>query len=111
MQRWADLTAHVEAFIAEGRRTLQSGQPASAAFFRTHERLINTLGRHAVFAFDSATKAQGQELEGSKKRVRFSLILLGVTLVIAFAGAIFTVRVAGKMYASLPLKSSRISLL
>jgi signal transduction histidine kinase len=98
IERWEDLTAQVEAFIAEGRRTLQSGQPPSAAFFRGHERLINTLGRHAAFAFDSAAKAQREELEASGERVRFSLILLALTLVVAFAGAIFTVRVASKMF-------------
>jgi len=108
-ERWADVTTQVEAFIAEGRSLLQSGQPPSAAFFRSHERLIATLGKHAVFTFDSAARAQRQELEDSRERVRFSLILLGFTLLIAFAGAILTIRVAGQMYQRLQSQASDLA--
>ncbi|HUQ91179.1 MAG TPA: sensor histidine kinase [Bryobacteraceae bacterium] len=95
---WSDVKSGVERFIAEGRAVLKSQHAPPIAFFRSHEALISSLGALAAASFDTAAQAQAREREGSRERVRYSLILLGTALTTALAGAILTVRIVSQMF-------------
>jgi signal transduction histidine kinase len=95
---WKDVQTRVEQFIAEGRAILRSRKAPPVTFFRSHEALISSLGALAASSFDAAAQAQAREREGTRERVRYSLILLGMALATAIAGAILTVRFVSQMF-------------
>ncbi|MFN0169822.1 MAG: sensor histidine kinase [Bryobacteraceae bacterium] len=95
---WTGVKDSVEQFIAEGRAVLRSRKAPPVTFFRSHEALISSLGALAASSFDTAAQAQVEEREGSRERVRYSLILLGLALATALAGAVLTVRIVIQMF-------------
>ncbi len=106
--RWNKVQQHVEAFIREGRTTLRSGKPPSDAFYANHEALIGSLAALAGSNFDAAAAAQKKEVEGSRQRVRFSLMLLGVALLTALVAAALTVRTVSQMFKRLEWQTSEL---
>ncbi|HYP08128.1 MAG TPA: sensor histidine kinase, partial [Bryobacteraceae bacterium] len=106
---WSDVRTQVEEFIAEGRAVLQSRQAPPASFFRSHETLIASLSALAATSFDAAAKAQAREREGTRKRVRYSLILLGAALATAVVAAVFTVRIVNHMFRQQQWQTSELS--
>ena len=94
---WTAVRDAAEHFISEGRAVLKSREPPPVAFFRSHEALINTLGALAAESFDAAAKAQSREREGTRERVRSSLILLGLALATAIVGAVLTLRIVSQL--------------
>ena len=95
---WADVKRGVEQFTAEGRAILQSPKAPIVNLFRSHEALINAMGALAASSFDAGARAQEQEREGTRERVRYSTVLLGSALATALAGAALTARVVNQMF-------------
>ena len=95
---WTEVKNAVEKFISEGRAVLRSRQAPPVTFFRSHEELISTLGALAADSFDAAARAQAREREGTRERVRYSLILLGLALATALIGAVLTLRIVSQLF-------------
>lgn len=95
---WAEVRSRVEQFIAEGRAVIKARKSPSLAFFRSHEALISSLGGLAAKSFDSAAQAQARERKGTRERVQYSLVLLGLALATAVGGAVLTVRTVSEMF-------------
>lgn len=105
---WSNVKRAVETFIAEGRSILRSGSEPSEAFYANHETLISTLAALAGSNLDAAAAAQKREMEGSRHRVRYSLVLLGVALLTALVGAALTVRTVSQMFKRLEWQTSEL---
>jgi signal transduction histidine kinase len=105
---WNDVKRAVEAFIAEGRSILRSGRTPSDTFYENHEALITALAALAGSNFDAAAAAQKREMEGSRQRVRYSLLLLGVALLTAVIAAGLTVRTVSQMFKRLEWQASEL---
>ncbi|MCU1273339.1 MAG: Integral rane sensor signal transduction histidine kinase, partial [Bryobacterales bacterium] len=110
-QLWSNVNNSAEAFIAEGRRILRTGEPPREVFYRRHEELITTLAELASSHFDAAAAAQKREMAGSQKRVRNSLVLLGVALLTAIIGAVLSVRTVSHMFRRLNWQASELGAL
>ena len=110
-QLWNKLDESAEAFIGEGRRILRTGEPPPEQFYRRHEELITVLAELASSHFDAAAAAQKREMVGSQKRVRNSLMLLGVALLTAMAGAVLTVRTVSQMFGRLNWQAAELGAL
>lgn len=106
---WSEVRSRVEQFIAQGRAVLQSREAPSPAFFQSHEALISALGALAATTFDAAAQAQAQEREGTRERVRYSLILLGSALATAIIAAVFTVRIVGHLFLQQQWQTSELA--
>jgi signal transduction histidine kinase len=79
------------------------------AFFRNHEALISALGKLASVNFDAAAAAEKQQGKTASERVKSSVILLGVALITALAGAVLTVRIVSGMYRHLQWQRSELA--
>lgn len=95
---WAGVRQGVERFIASGRAVLQSRKAPPVEFFRSHEELIASLSALAANSFDVTARAQELERQGTRERVRYSVILLSIALAIAIAGAVLTARIVSQMF-------------
>jgi signal transduction histidine kinase len=110
-QLWKKVSDSAEAFIAEGRRILRTGERPPEVFYRRHEDLISVLAELASSHFDAAAAAQKREIVGSQKRVRNSLVLLGVALCTAMVGAVLTVRAVSQIFRRLNWQAAELGAL
>jgi signal transduction histidine kinase len=108
---WNKVSDAVEAFIAEGRTILRTGGAPSEAFYRYHEDLISVLAELAGSHFEAAAAAQKREVEGSRQRVRNSLVLLGIALLTSIVGAVVTVRAVSRMFKRLNWQAAELGAL
>jgi len=106
---WSAMRSAVDAFVAEGRAVIRSGEPPGVGFFRTHEALINALGKLAAVNFDATAAAEKKQSEGAGERVRASLQLLAAALLTALAGSVITVWTVGRMYKELQWQRSELA--
>lgn len=106
---WIEVQERVEEFIAEGRAVLQSRHAPPPSFFRSHETLIGSLSALAANSFDAAAQAQAREREGTRERVRYSVVLLGTALATAVVGAFFTVRIVSNMFRQQQWQTTELS--
>ncbi len=95
---WTAVQTSAERFITEGRAVIQSHKPPPVTFFRSHEALIGSLGDLAARTFDAAARAQAEQRESARERVRYSLVVLGLALGTALGGAFLTVRTVSQMF-------------
>src|SRR5947209_5752777 len=105
---WNKVRSAAEAFIAEGSTALRSGKPPSGAFYVNHEALIDALADLAKSNFDAAAAAQKREMEDSRRRVRYSLVLLGVALITALVAAALTIRTVRTAFRRLEWQTSEL---
>ncbi|HUS08627.1 MAG TPA: sensor histidine kinase [Bryobacteraceae bacterium] len=108
---WSKVSDSAEAFIAEGRRILGTGESPPELFYRLHEDLITVLAELAGSYFDAAAAAQKREMEGTRTRVRNSLLLLGIALLTATAAAIATIHTVRQMFRRLNWQAAELGAL
>jgi signal transduction histidine kinase len=108
-EAWKAMRSAVDAFVAEGRSVIRSGERPGVAFFGTHEDLINELGRLAAINFDATTAAEKKQTEGAGERVRSSLQLLAAALLTALAGSVATVWTVVRMFRQLQWQRSELA--
>jgi len=106
---WQNVRSAAERFIAEGRDTLNSGRPASNAFFLMHQNLIDAVAELASANFVAQSAQQRTEAERAAGRVRYSLILLGIALGVAVVGAIATVMTVNGMFRRLGWQAAELA--
>ncbi len=88
---WNKVRQTADAFIAEGRDALRSHRPSTEEFFQRHQNLLAALADLTSSNFIAGNEAQKTERERASRRIRDSLILLGIALGIGIVGAFFTV--------------------
>src|SRR5437870_901236 len=86
-QEWQRVNTAAVDFIAEGRHVLGPLETSNAALFTRHEALNDAVASLATAMFDDQVRAQKLGTETSRRRVRITAILLGVTLLLAIATA------------------------
>lgn len=106
---WNRVRQSADDFILEGREILRSGQSPSRTFYRKHEILLDSLADLASSSFVSKGDAQRRETENASSRIRSSVFLLAIGLVVAVAGAIFTARSVLNMFRRLSWQTAELA--
>jgi signal transduction histidine kinase len=95
---WRKVKQAADLFIAEGRDTIQTARPVTDAFFVRHQNLIDAVAELASASFAAESDQERREKARAAGRVRYSLVLLGIALAVALAGAILTVYTVNGMF-------------
>jgi signal transduction histidine kinase len=105
---WTRVRRASDAFIAEGREALRSRRPPSDEFFRRHQALLSAMADLANSSFTSSG-APNLETQRLSSRVRYSLVLLGIALIVAIVGALLTVYVVNRMFRQLRWQAAELA--
>jgi signal transduction histidine kinase len=106
---WRRVRQAADAFAAEGRLTLETGQPPSAAFFRTHEQLVTSVADLATESVESSARNAIHEADRARTRARHSISLLAGAVLVACAAAGLTVYFVNRMFARLRWQAAELS--
>jgi signal transduction histidine kinase len=93
---WEKVRTAADGFIAEGRKTLLSGRPPEDELFQQHQKFLASLADLTRSNFTAAELSK--EKDRISSRVRYSLALLQVALIVAVVVAIVTVNLANRMF-------------
>ena len=96
-RHWTHVQRAAVLFMEEGRATIRSGRPPSSAFYQTHQNLLAAIADLASSSFAPNGVVQA-ERERLSSRIRYSLILLGIAVLVAILGAVFTVYFVNRMF-------------
>ena len=110
--RWTAVHSSLQEFIREVRHLLQS--PADriempASLYRAHENLASELSNLVTANYESATQEETQFGLRGQERMRHSLALLGVALLLAVVCAAATVRIVIHMFQRIEWQSRELS--
>ena len=94
--------------MEEGRATIRSGRPPSSAFYQTHQNLLAAIADLASSSFSPNGVVQA-ERERLSSRIRYSLILLGIAVLVAILGAVFTVYFVNRMFLRLRWQAAELT--
>jgi signal transduction histidine kinase len=104
---WSQVRLAADAFIAVGRETIRTLRPPSEEFYQRHQVLLAALAALTGSNFN-ASDALRRETERVSSRVRYSVMLIGAALVVAVAGAFFTVIIVNRMYRRLAWQTAEL---
>jgi signal transduction histidine kinase len=107
-QRWNEVYRAAELFIEEGRDIIRSGRRPSDTFYQRHQILLAAVADLAATSFPPAA-ALNTEHDRLSSRIHYSLILLGIALLVAMLGAIFTVYLANRMFFRLRWQAAELA--
>jgi signal transduction histidine kinase len=105
---WKHVQRAADLFMEEGRATVRSGRPPSAAFYQRHQNLLAAIADLAGSSF-SPNGAVQAERERLSSRIRYSLILLGIAVLVAILGAVFTVYFVNRMFLRLRWQAAELT--
>jgi signal transduction histidine kinase len=106
---WRDVQETASSFISEGRRILYAGAAPSETFFLKHALLNDALADIANSNLNASAAMEKGEAARSLERIRYSLLLLGVALTVAIAGAVLTVYVVHQMFRRLRWQTAELA--
>lgn len=106
---WNHVHSAGDDFLAEGRAVIRSGKPPSSGFYRKHQVLLNSLADLASANSTSKMDDQPRQVERASFRIRSSVILLAIALVVAVGGALFTGRAVVRMFEQLSWQAAELS--
>jgi len=89
--RWSNVRNAAAAFVVEGRKVLGSNDPPHQAFYERHEALNEAVAQVAAATFASQREADLREMGSSSLRIRYTVVLLTLAMLVAIAAAAFTV--------------------
>ena len=105
---WTHVQRAADLFMEEGRATIRSGRPPSSAFYQRHQNLLAAIADLASSSF-SPNGAVLAERERLSSRIRYSLILLGIAVLVAILGAVFTVYFVNRMFLRLRWQAAELT--
>ena len=105
---WSNVGRAAERFIEEGRATIRSSRPPSSSFYQRHQNLLADLADLASSSFspNGAVRAENERLSS---RIHYSLVLLGIAVVVAILGAIFTIYLVKRMFFRLRWQATELA--
>jgi len=106
---WDKVRESADALILEGRDTLEHRRAPSETFFRRHQELLDALGELTNASFNARASLQQREAMHASSRVRQSIVLLGIGLVVAIMSAVFTVWGVLRMFQKLRWQAADLS--
>ena len=110
---WQKVRGAATRFIAEGRAALnsagRSGRVTSDAFYALHQNLIDAVAELASANFVAESAQERRERERAAGRVRYSLMLLAVALVVAVTGAVSAVLIVRGMFRRLEWQAGELA--
>ncbi len=105
---WTHVQRAADLFMEEGRATIRSSRPPSSAFYQRHQNLLAAIADLAGSSF-SPSGAVLAERERLSSRIRYSLILLGIAVLVAILGAVFTVYFVNRMFLRLRWQAAELT--
>jgi len=112
-EAWRKVQRAAARFIAEGRTTLTSGgpsgRPINDTFYTLHQNLIDSVAELASGNFVAESAQERRERERAADRVRYSLLLLAIALVVAVAGAVSAVLIVRAMFRRLEWQAAELA--
>jgi len=108
---WNKVRQSADAFIVEGRDILRSNRAPTEAFYRRHQDLLDSLADLTNKSFEVRAAVQRREAEHASSRVRQSILLLAVGILVAAVSAIFTIWSVVRMFQKLRWQAAELALL
>jgi signal transduction histidine kinase len=105
---WNDVRKAADLFIEQGRTAVRSQQSPSAAFYTRHQNLLAAIAELAASSL-SPNGAVLAERERLSSRIRTTLILLGIAVVVALAAAVITILWVNRMFARLRWQTTELA--
>lgn len=105
---WTNVQRAADNFMEEGRATVRSGRPPSSAFYERHQNLLAALADLASSSF-SPNGAILAERERLSSRTQYSLVLLGIAVLVAILVAVPTVYFVNRMFLRLRWQAAELT--
>ncbi len=105
---WSNVQRAADLFMEEGRATVRSGHPPSNAFYERHQNLLAALADLASSSFspNGAILAEHQRLSS---RTQYSLVLLGIAVLVAILVALPTIYFVNRMFLRLRWQAAELT--
>jgi signal transduction histidine kinase len=110
-QRWEGVKVAVAQFIAQVRTLLSSpaGRDPPPSLYAAHESLANELANLVAADWKASIEEDLQQGRSGRERLRQSLVLLGIALLLSVLCAAATVLVAARVFYRLEWQSAELS--
>jgi signal transduction histidine kinase len=105
---WTNVQRAADLFMEEGRATIRSGRSPASSFYQRHQNLLAAIADLANSSF-SPNGAVRAERERLSSRIGYSLLLLGIAVLVAILGAVFTVYFVNRMYLRLRWQAAELT--